>query len=743
MSGQLAVDVVVDVSSARVDGFFTYLVGADDVPGPGARVRVPFNGRVVGGWVVGSARNADGLKGLKAVLELDPASTPLDASALALATWMRRRYACTFREALTAVALRPSSRSPRASYAFVEPPSDSDRAATTLWLAFAVRPFALVTARGVLRQAGIAMTLQTLRGELDRLLRHRLAVRVALPAAKKREAAKPRRAPLAAPEAAWESALVPATTDQNPTAEQQAAIESLDSGMRRGPFCALLQGVTGSGKTLVYARLIDRVRRRGGRAIVLVPEIILTPQTALRLQSAFGSAVGVLHSGLADGEKRRVWSDAAAGSLDVVVGARSAAFVPLPSLQLVVVDEEHEPSYKQDIAPRYDAGAVAQRRMGTNGGAVIFGSATPSLESYQRALSGDIAHVRMIRRATAAPLPPVEIVDMSSQSGSASRRPLSARLVAAMEKTLRARQKALLFINRRGYAGLLLCRSCGFAPRCRRCAVSLVIHTADASMRCHVCGAAFRIPRRCPKCKSEDLRPFGFGTQRVEEEVRELFPHANVVRMDSDSTSGRGAHAKLLQSFGDAGDVLIGTQMIAKGLDFPAVTLVGVVAADIDLNRPDFRAAERTFSLLTQVAGRAGRAAAGSSVIVQTFSPEQYAVRLAAQHDFDGFAAIELASRRELRYPPFGRLAYVGIAGTDSSAVSRAAGELAQTLRGRWPAMEVLGPAPDPLSKAHGEFRMRIALKSETEAELLEACAEARDMRSSEDARRFVIVDPR
>ncbi|HLW37994.1 MAG TPA: primosomal protein N', partial [Candidatus Eremiobacteraceae bacterium] len=450
-----------------------------------------------------------------------------------------------------------------------------------------------------------------------------------------------------------------------------------------------------------------------------------------------------LHSGLSAKERAAVWSSAAQGALDVIVGARSAVFAPLPDVRLIVVDEEHEASYKQDVSPRYDAAAVAAERMRHAAGSVVLGSATPSLETYAKARNGEIMYVRLAQRATKAPLPQVEIINMAEQRGPHKRRPLSPALAAAIETTLARGEKALLFVNRRGYAGLLLCRSCGFAPRCKRCAVTLVIHSADQAMRCHICGDAFRIPTQCPKCASLDLRPFGFGTQRVEEEARALFPGARVVRMDSDTTGAQGSHERLLTEFGADGDILIGTQMIAKGLDYPTVTLVGVVAADLDLNRPDFRAAERTFSLLTQVAGRAGRAAPGSRVLVQTYAPDHYAIALAANHDYESFAEKELMLRRELRYPPFGRLAYLIVAGVSLTEVELQARTLAQTLRTRATNVLTLGPAPDPLAKARGEYRFRIAIKSDSEDALLDACALAQEQRLASDIRLAVVVDPR
>jgi primosomal protein N' (replication factor Y) (superfamily II helicase) len=788
------VDVVVDVQTAQLDEPFTYAAGPL-MPAIGARVRVQLGGRLVSGWVVGTPAQASDLATIKPVEEIcdDPAIPP---EAVELARWMRRRYACTFREALAAVAPRAAARAER--FAFAHEPAPGDELALVLYRRLGANEFSALSAGRVLRAAYRPIALSTLRrklshlvatgalrklepkargkraaGDFDRLLvledaaaargpaQRRLAAMLAdaggslpLLEARKRAAvsAAVTRAAIAAGAVRAQaqlpriqgSAADVAAAGLVPTAEQRTAIDQLDAAMRDGSVTALLQGVTGSGKTFVYSRLIDRLRSRGGRAVVLVPEIALTPQTARRFIAAFGARVGVLHSGLSHAQRGKVWQDAAGGELDVVVGARSAVFAPLPELRLVIVDEEHEASYKQDVAPRYDAAVVAAQRMQLVGGSVLLGSATPSLESYWDALQGRIMHVRLTQRATRAPLPDVEVVDMTRQRGLQGKRALGPALTAGIETRLASGEKTLLFVNRRGYAGLLLCHSCGFAPRCKRCAVSLVVHAADQSMRCHVCGDAFRITHACPKCASAaDLRPFGFGTQRVEEEVHELFPSARIVRMDSDSTGAQGAHERLLDSFADEGDILIGTQMIAKGLDYPTVTLVGVLAADLDLNRPDFRAAERTFSLLTQVAGRAGRAAPGSQVIVQTYSAHHYAIELAAQHDYDGFARKELELRRELGYPPFGRLAYVIVAGVSQVLVEANAGELAAQLRAGAEHVETLGPAPDILPKARGEFRMRIALKSRTEGPMLAACALARAVRLTADVRMAVIVDPR
>ena len=799
------VDVVVDVPSADVDRAYTYRTNGIS-PALGMRVRVPFGGRLVSGWIVSAPAALPASAGeLKSIAAVENETSQFGPEAVHIAVWLRRRYACSFREALAAVAPRLLAGGERSLYAFVQVPAATDRVAHALHRAFEGRAFSTLAASRAAARARLRMPARALSSQLERLVRagvvqrssantsrapkpaqrpqlavlvdsaaakgavaRRIATALAgnagrLPIAQVRRIAGASAQALRRAERAGvlkieqlesagnlDSAVEfirpsdsPAMSSASfkPSDEQRNAIDTIGALMDVRGAVALLHGITGSGKTFVYSRLVDRVRSHGGKAIVLVPEIALTPQTAGRFVAVFGSKVGVMHSGLSGAERARVWEDAAAGLLDVVVGARSAVFAPLPDLKLIVVDEEHEPSYKQDVAPRYDAAAVARERMRQAGGLTVLGSATPSLETYWEATSGAIHYVPLRERATAAPLPPVEVVDMTQRRPAAGRA-IGPALLAAMERALARGEKVLLFVNRRGYAGLLLCRACGFAPRCHRCSVSLVLHSADASLRCHVCGDAFRQPSKCPRCDSPELLPFGFGTQRIEEETAQLLPAARIVRMDSDTTSARGAHGRLLARFGEDADVLIGTQIIAKGLDFPTVTVVGVVSADLDLNRPEFRAAERTFELLTQVAGRAGRAAPGSSVFIQTYSPGHFAIERAAQHDFEGFAAKELALRRELRYPPFGRLAYVGIAGVDPRDVERTAKRLATLLRGVRD-VETLGPAPDPLAKARGEHRMRVALKAHDENALLEACALASAASRREDARVTITVDPR
>jgi primosomal protein N' (replication factor Y) len=496
-----------------------------------------------------------------------------------------------------------------------------------------------------------------------------------------------------------------------PTPEQRAAIDAIVASLDGGGYGQLLvHGVTGSGKTLVYLHAIAHVLARGGRAIVLVPEISLTPQTAERFERAFGDRVAVVHSALSERERFETWIAAGRGEIDVVVGARSAVFAPLSGLRLIVVDEEHESSYRQENAPRYHAVEVARERMRAAGGVVVLGSATPSLDDFARARAGRFPLVWLRERATAQPMPATRVVDMSAAFEAGAPRLFASEVLEALGTRLERGEKSVLFVNRRGTSRFVLCRTCGHVPACMRCATSLVVHREDGLLRCHYCDAQRPIPEVCPSCGAGPIVPYGIGTQRVAADVARLFPHARVVRMDADTTTRVGDHARVLDRFARDGDVLVGTQMVAKGLDFPEVTLVAALAADADLHVADYRAAERTFDVVLQVCGRSGRARAGEAFI-QTFSPAHPAIVHAAAHDYDGFAKEELAVRRALRWPPFVRLVFVGVVGADRPQVEATIARYAEALAGdrRW---EVLGPAPYPLARLNEQWRYRLAIKT-------------------------------
>jgi primosomal protein N' (replication factor Y) (superfamily II helicase) len=501
-----------------------------------------------------------------------------------------------------------------------------------------------------------------------------------------------------------------ARTSVDPTLEQLGALRWIDAALARRRFeAALLYGVTASGKTFIYVEAIKRVVREGGRAIVLVPEISLTPQTARRFQAAFGERVAVLHSALSDRERFEAWQACARGEVDVVVGARSAVFAPIADVRLLIVDEAHDGSYKQEVVPRYHAVAVARERMRCEGGLLILGSATPSLESYAAAKAGRIALLELRRRATAQPLPDVRVVDLRDEYRVGNHGIFSSALVQALGERLERGEKSILFVNRRGSAGAILCRNCGLSPHCPRCSVALAAHRSERLLRCHYCDYRAPIPRLCTACGMDAIRELGIGTERVVEEVRKLFSQARVLRMDSDTTTRVGDHARILAEFEGEGDVLVGTQMVAKGLDYSSVTLVGVVAADLGLHLPDFRAAERSFALIAQVCGRSGRMRRGEA-IVQSYAPQHPAIRFAARHDYDGFAAAELEERATAEFPPSARLIYLGIIGRDRRRVEQTAQRYAAIMREAGQA-DVFGPAPYPIARVNDEWRYRIALR--------------------------------
>ena len=448
----------------------------------------------------------------------------------------------------------------------------------------------------------------------------------------------------------------------------------------------MLHGVTGSGKTEVYIRVIRRALELGRTAIVLVPEIALTPQMVSWLHARFGADAAVLHSRLSAGERYDEWRRIRFGEARVVIGARSAVFAPVENLGAIVVDEEHEHTYQSDRRPRYDAREVARRRAEAHGAALILGSATPSVSTYMRAMPGvrrenRLELIELRERVHGRPLPEVEVVDMRGEFERGNHSIFSARLVRALEECLGEGRQAVLFINRRGYSTFVSCRACGYVVKCERCDVSMTYHQAENALRCHYCGREAPPPKVCPKCGSRYVKYFGAGTQKVAEEVMRRFAGARVVRVDVDTTREKDAHEKLLGRFrsGEA-NVLVGTQMIAKGLDFPNVTLAAVVAADLSLNLPDYRSAERTFQLITQVAGRAGRAEHLGRVIVQTYEPEHYAVKLAARQDYRAFYLRESAYRRKALYPPFTAIARIVFSAKDAARAQAAAEAAAEAL---------------------------------------------------------------
>lgn len=520
------------------------------------------------------------------------------------------------------------------------------------------------------------------------------------------------------------------------TAEQSAVLERLRALLSaERPGAALLRGVTGSGKTVIYTRLIESALAAGRSALVLVPEIGLTPQTVARFRAVFGDAIAVLHSGLSAGERHDAWRALREGRKRVAIGTRSAVFAPLRDLGIIVIDEEHDGSYKQSETPRYHARSVAAVRARKAGALLLLGSATPSLESWHNATRGRYALLELDNRATAHPLPPVRLVDRrvgeggEGGKGGDARAILSDELRDAVSARIESGHQALLLLNRRGYATVQQCFSCGWLATCPACNVSLTWHRRRARLVCHHCGWEEEVQPRCPSCRDPELTFGGVGTEQVERVLGETFPAARIARMDVDTTGGKWAHERILRSVRRAEvDILLGTQMIAKGLDLPGVTLVGVIDADIGLNLPDFRAAERTFQLLSQVAGRAGRGAEEGEVLVQTHRPEHPALRCTVTHDFVGFAEHEIADRAGPGYPPHLRLANLVVSGEDETTVADGASELAGWLEGAVTAaadagrlagrVTVLGPAPCPIDRLRGRWRWHLLVKADAAEDL-------------------------
>ncbi len=542
-------------------------------------------------------------------------------------------------------------------------------------------------------------------------------------------------------------AEVPAEPPESldPTGDQQDALDRILPDVAARRFSVhLVHGVTGSGKTLVYIEAVAAALEKQRGAIVLIPEIALTPQTVRRFRARFGDRVAVLHSALSAGERYDAWRQVREGRRQVVVGARSAVFAPVANLGLIVVDEEHDGSYKQESpAPRYSARDVAVIRGQQEAFPVVLGSATPSLESYHNATTGKFDLIELPARIDARPLPEVRLIDMRNEGGDL----FSTALRTGIRDRLVRSERIILLQNRRGYAPFIQCTDCGTALECISCQVTLTYHAPKGSsaghMVCHYCGRTEPRSPTCVTCGSTSLKLFGSGTQRVEEALAERFTDARVLRMDVDSTSQKGAHERILDAFGRGeADILLGTQMVAKGLDFAGVTLVGVISADTGLGLPDFRAGERTFQLLTQVAGRAGRGDLPGEVVIQTYRPDEDPLLCARTHDYASYSTAELRSREDLGYPPYGRMTLFLFRGADEPNVAQAAGECAETLRAGDPSIDVLGPVPAPLARIQRRYRWQVIAKSDSARRLNHAARRVLDTHRRRSVALSVDVDP-
>ena len=730
----------------------TYVV-PPDMPAPvvGARVVVPVAGRSLTGIVVETEAGRDGaldgkqLKSIRDVLDAEPF---VPADVVALARWTAEYYAGGAGAAITAV-LPPKARGPRADahktirvvsitaagLEAIGVEGDPERVALHLSAKQRSALEMLCGAPGGIRAPQLAAT-GIAADTIARLKRHGLvSIR------HDRIDRDP-----------FESSFDAPTTDgvRQLTPEQQDALSRLRTLAAPRAFrVALLHGVTGSGKTEIYLRLSAEMLAAGRRVLVLVPEIALTPAVVSLFRQTFGDRVAVQHSGLSDGERHDQWQRIRRGEVVVVVGTRSAVFAPLEGVGLIIVDEEHDSSYKQEESPRYNGRDVAIVRAQRAGALAVLGSATPSMETYHNARSGRFERIVLERRILDRPLAAVSIVDMREEYASGGPDVVLSRLlISAIDERVARREQTLLLLNRRGFATSVFCRQCAATIDCPNCSVSLVVHGEGSARRarCHYCNYTARVPTKCAVCAAPYLEQAGFGTERVEAEVTRLCPAARVARLDRDAVRRKGALTALLSRFRDGEiDVLVGTQMIAKGHDFPNVTLVGVISADVGLGMADFRASERTFQLLTQVAGRAGRGEQPGAAIVQTLYPDHYSIQLACRQDYPAFYERELEFRRRMRYPPLVALINTIVRGRTFSGAMDDAADVAQRLReseGDRRDVRVLGPAPPPLGRLRGEYRAQVLVKGVNRRRMREALLAAIQSRPDIARRTTVDVDP-
>lgn len=683
---------------------------------PGRRAMVPFGRRKLTGYILAIATesNVDNLKEIIEVLDQEPLWT---AAELEFFNWTASYYMHPLGEVLrTALPAGINIRTRKGSsgenaeltggkailrekFYLPGPVSETTRRPG----ARALEILAVIREAGEIQASVLRKRFGSCSPQLNRL------VELGLAEAREREIYRD----------PFKNCTIKRDTPRRLNRHQQAALDTIAVSLGRQQYTPfLLYGVTGSGKTEVYLQAIAHALENGMNALVLVPEIALTPQLTGRFQARFGGGLAILHSGLSDGERYDEWRRIRRGLARIVIGARSAIFAPLEKIGIIIVDEEHEASFKQSDGLRYNARDLALVRGGIEKAAVVLGSATPLVTSIHAAHNGRLTLLELPERVENRPMPDVERIAMKG-----SRETISASLATALTRNIEAGQQAMVFLNRRGFATFLVCGSCGQALSCPNCSVTLTYHRQRARSICHYCDYAVPAPGTCPSCGATELTELGAGTEKLEFELRELLPGARIIRMDSDTTSGKGSHERLLASMGDgSADILIGTQMIAKGHDFPGVTLVGVINAEAGLGMPDFRAAERTFQLLSQVIGRAGRGETPGRVLIQAYDTDHYAILAAAGHDAAGFYRQELEFRQDAGYPPFTFLAAIGISGNVEQAVAeqseqsaRLLAAIKQKLKVR---VEILGPAQSPIYRLRGRFRRQILLKAVTRKDL-------------------------
>ena len=718
-------DIIIDLSVKNVDRIFQYRIPAHlrEAVKPGVQVNVPFGkgDTVRKGIVVGLSTETDyDPEKMKELMSVEEGAVPIRTQMICLAFWMKDRYATTMNQALKTVLPVKVKVTPREERVIVslKPREEIE----TLLIEAEKKKF---RARVRLYRALLE------NDELPlKLTSEKLGVTSAtLKPLVEKEIVELKAAPKEPGHLGSFSSARNISLNEEQRRAAETVIRDYDSGLRN---TYLLYGITGSGKTEVYMELIDHVLREGRQAIVLIPEISLTYQTVMRFYRRFGNRVGIMNSRLSAGERYEQSERAANGEIDIMIGPRSALFTPFPDLGLIIIDEEHEGAYKSETAPRYDAREVARVRADMSGAVLVLGSATPSVESYYRAEQGEYRLLTLTKRAKEnSRLAGVHIVDLREELAEGNRSIFSRKLKKLIEDRLEKKQQVMLFMNRRGYAGFVSCRSCGKAMKCPHCDVSLTYHR-NGRLKCHYCGFERPLPDRCPSCGSPFIAPFGTGTQKLEEFTKREFPTARELRMDADTTAKKGAHEEILVTFAEGGaDILIGTQMIVKGHDFENVTLVGVMAADLSLYAPDFKSAERTFELLTQASGRAGRGDLSGDVVIQTYAPDHYAVSSAAEQDYLQFYRQELLYRKMMGYPPLVGLLTIGLSSKREADVVRASEDLKRVILREYAldGLKVIGPVEDSPYKLNDNYRKILYMKHESYDILLKVrnCARKRE----------------
>lgn len=705
-------EVIVDIAAGETDRIYDYL--CDDDIKAGSRVRAPFGGKIVSGFVMRLKETSDVPPGrLKRVFPCSDGLPALNPECLALAGKLTARYrvpmALSLRLFLPSEMRAGKVRELKKNYASLLVPLSQ-----------------MTLSKTAKNQLGAAEYLEkngkTECGFLNGLFPGGVAA-----LEKKGYALVKKEQLLRDPYKGLEVEHF----DRELTEDQRRAVERIERDERT---VQLLHGVTGSGKTEIYLTLIAKCLKEGKSSIFLVPEISLTPQMLSQLRARFGRNAAIMHSGLSAGEKFDEWWRLRTGEAKIAIGARSAVFAPLENLGVIIIDEEHDSSYSSETAPRYNTFDVAYLRAKYNGCKLVLGSATPAVDTYKRAIDGEFGLIRLEKRINRKPLPEIVIADMRREVRRGNNSAFSAALREELDKCLKEGNQAILFLNRRGYSQTVICKECGYVAKCEACDVSLTYHRDEDCLKCHYCGARYRVPTVCPDCGGRKLSYAGTGTQRIAAELEKLYPSARVLRMDNDTTSGKEGHYKILKAFGEKrADILVGTQMIAKGHDFPSVTLVGILDADMSLHFSDYRSGERTFQLITQVAGRSGRAEEKGKVVLQTFSPENDVLRYAVAYDYEGFYQNEISLRAATMFPPFSKIVRVLVTGEDEKKALEA-------LRGVYFSLERLytehaekflffNKMHAPIKRIQNKFRYQVLMRlSDTSVLPLvyDVCAEAR-----------------